>query len=215
VAASSLIISLVTAPVFAGKIASRSPCIGVATWTSGTTEFAECDADGEPHGRGLGCNADGHTMYRLCEHGKTKEYAILDPDGTCEYNGEACRADYPPFVALRLQAKGLAIKARPPRVPFMPPRHFFAPTARQSLQSAIVLALAGAGDRPRRQGAHLPPPPLACMPVARPSHSTAAAKQMRRESDLDDRDAAGGRVHYARDTSHMRSAPFRRPVHAQ
>ena len=53
-----------------------------------------------------------------------------------------------------------------------------------------------------------PPPSVACM--ARASHSTAAAKQMRRASNRDD--APGGRVHYACDTNHMRSAPFRRPV---
>jgi hypothetical protein len=46
--------------------------------------------------------------------------------------------------------------------------------------------------------------------MARALHSTAAAKQMRRASNRDD--APGGGVHYACDTNHMRSAPFRRPV---
>ena len=55
--------------------------------------------------------ADGDTGYILCEHGNTKEYAVLHADGTCEYNGMACSADFPPFVELK--AKVLPIKARP------------------------------------------------------------------------------------------------------
>ena len=61
----------------------------------------------------------------------------------------------------------LAIKARPrtsaPNSRLSLCRIFFAPAARQSVRSAIGLALAGAGDDPRRQGAHLPPPPSACV----------------------------------------------------
>jgi hypothetical protein len=103
--------------VYAGKIAKRfarvgvgSACVGVATGTDGGTWFAECDADGEPHGRGLVCAAGGDTWYNRCEHGSDKEVALLRADGTCEYNGEACRADYAPFVALR--AMVVPIKAR-------------------------------------------------------------------------------------------------------
>ena len=37
--------------VFAGQIAGDSACVGVLTWTDGTTFFVECDADGWSHGR--------------------------------------------------------------------------------------------------------------------------------------------------------------------
>jgi hypothetical protein len=183
--------------VFAGQIAGDYPCVGVETDTSGHTYFVECDADGKEHGRELRCWADGDTVYRRYEHGSEKESAILRADGTCTYDRKDCRADYAPFAALR--AMVVPIKARPRtsaphsrlslcRIvsPPLPPI--------RSVQSAIVLPLAGTRDDPRRQGAHLPTPPsVACM--GRASHSTAAAKQMRRASNRDD--APGGRVHYA------------------
>jgi hypothetical protein len=97
--------------VYAGEIADGSACVGVRTHTDGTTVFVECDADGEEHGRWLYCDAGGDTHYRRCEHGSRKEFAVLRADGTCTYNGEACRADYAPFVAL--QAMVVPIKARP------------------------------------------------------------------------------------------------------
>ncbi len=105
--------------VYAGQIAKRSACVGVATWTDGTTYFAECDADGKEHGRVLVCYVNGNTAYRRCEHGSHEEVAVLRANGTCEYNGEACRADFAPFVAL--QAKVVPIKARPPLGPPQPP----------------------------------------------------------------------------------------------
>ena len=114
--------------VFAGQIAGDFARVGVHTWTSGTTHFVECDADGKEHGRVLGCTAGGDTVYRLCDHGSTKESAWLYADGTCRYNGTVCRADFAPFVAL--QAQVVPIKARPPLVAptaaLMP--HSFAPT---------------------------------------------------------------------------------------
>jgi hypothetical protein len=97
--------------VFAGQIADGFPCVGVLTNTTGATFFVECDADGKEHGRELVCTAGGDTVYSLYEHGRNKEYARLHADGTCAYNGKACRADYAPFVAL--QAMVVPIKARP------------------------------------------------------------------------------------------------------
>jgi hypothetical protein len=97
--------------VFAGSHANGCARVGVNTRTSGTTQFVECDADGKVHGRYLDCYADGDTGYTLYEHGSAKEHALLYADGTCEYNGKACRADFAPFVAL--QAMVLPIKARP------------------------------------------------------------------------------------------------------
>ena len=107
--------------VYAGSIAGGFACVGVATWTDGTTAFVECDADGKEHGRGLGCFAGGDTQYSRFEHGSEKEYAGLDADGTCAYNWKACPADYAPFAALR--AMVVPIKARP---------HTRAPTSRLS-----------------------------------------------------------------------------------
>ncbi len=63
--------------VYEGQIAGDYPCVGVATWTDGTTYFVECDADGKKHGRVLRCFADGHTVYRRYEHGSQKEHAVL------------------------------------------------------------------------------------------------------------------------------------------
>ena len=162
--------------VFAGQVAGDYPCVGVLTFTNGTTWFAECDADGEPHGRWLGCYAGGDTWYYRFEHGSIKEHAVLYADGTCTYNGKACRADYAPFAALR--AKVVPIKARPPLVPPQPPffvPHFLRPH-RPSIRSnrPLFLPLAGAGDDPRRQGARPPPPPSVAL-TARALHSTAAA----------------------------------------
>jgi hypothetical protein len=98
--------------VFAGQIADDSACVGVLTLTDGTTWFVECDADGKEHGRWLGCIADtGDTWYNRWEHGSRKESALLRADGTCAYDGEDCRADFAPFVALR--AMVVPIKARP------------------------------------------------------------------------------------------------------
>jgi hypothetical protein len=115
--------------VFAGQIAGDYACVGVLTYTGGTTSFVECDADGKSHGRFLDCYAGGDTVYGRCEHGSIKEHALLCADGRCKYNREACRADYAPFVALR--AMVVPIKARlqlvPPQPPFFMP-HFFAPT---------------------------------------------------------------------------------------
>jgi hypothetical protein len=150
--------------VYAGSIAYGSACIGVATATDGTTTFVECDADGKEHGRVLDCYANGDTWYGLCEHGSDKEHARLCANGTCLYNGKVCRVDLAPFLAL--QEKVLPIKARPPLVPQQPPffmPHFFRPHRPPIGPIGHVLALAGAGDNPRRQGARPPPPPSACV----------------------------------------------------
>jgi hypothetical protein len=101
--------------VYAGQIAGDFARVGVVTGTNGDTVFVECDADGKEHGRWLGCTAGGDTVYRRCEHGSEKEWAVLRADGTRTYNGEACRADYAPFVALK--AMVVPIKARPAPVP--------------------------------------------------------------------------------------------------
>jgi hypothetical protein len=174
--------------VFAGQIAVDSACVGVLTKTTGTTYFVECDADGEYHGREMDCTAGGDTWYRRYEHGSCKEVALLRADGTCEYDVKACRADYAPFVALR--AMVVPIKARP-RTSAPNSRlcaaFFTRPSPPKSVPSAIVLALAGAGDDPRRQGAHS----FASAISLRGPCGTATAKQTHRASNLDDAPAEG------------------------
>jgi hypothetical protein len=131
--------------VFEGQIAGGCACVGVVTYTSGDTNFVECDADGWSHGRDLVCGADGDTEYYRCEHGRNKEYAVLYADGTCYYNGKPCRADFAPFAAL--QAMVVPIKARPPPVPPQPPLSPPA-TASQSVPSAIVFGTRRSWRRP-------------------------------------------------------------------
>ena len=149
--------------VYVGEIAGGCASVGVNTWTDGDTWYGECDADGQEHGRVLRCFAGGDTAYYLYEHGSYKERAVLYADGTCKYNGKACRADYAPFLAL--QATVLPIKARPHQRPYSRPLRRILPPPIGPI--GHVLALAGAGDGPRRQGAHLPTPPSACMTLNR------------------------------------------------
>jgi hypothetical protein len=196
--------------VFAGQIADGFACVGVRTYTSGGTTFVECDADGLPHGRKLDCTADGDTVYRRYEHGSLKERADLLANGKCFYEkgecfpifckGKKCSADYPPFAAL--QAMVLPIKARHSRpMPAFAPR---TPPANRCIGHCFCTRRSWQRRTPTR-----------CAPAAA-DLSTVAAKQTHRASNRDD--APGGTVHYACNTNHMCSAPFRRPVpavHAQ
>ncbi len=87
--------------VYAGKIAYDAACVGVNTATDGTKNFVEFDANGAVHGRELDCNANGDTWYGLYDHGSCYEKAALRADGTCEYNGKACSADFAPSCSCR------------------------------------------------------------------------------------------------------------------
>jgi hypothetical protein len=181
--------------VYAGQIAGDHACVGVATLTDGDTWFVECDADGKVHGRWLGCFAGGDTHYRQCEHGSGKERAVLYADGTCEYDGKDCRADYLPFVAL--QAMVVPIKAR---------LRTNAPTA-ASLYAAFFpshrpqIGPIGHCFGTRRSWRR--PMPTRCALAAsaislRGPRGTATAKQMHRASNLDDAPAEGCTTHAPR-----------------
>jgi hypothetical protein len=176
---------------YAGKIAGDSVRVGVATYTSGSTAFVECDANGKEHGRRLVCTAGGDTWYYRCEHGRTKEQAVLYANGTCEYDGEACRADYAPFVAL--QAKGLAIKARPalglPTAASMP--HFLPGHRPPVGPIGHCFCTRRNWRRPTPTGCALADSTIGL----RGPCGTATAKQMHHASNLDD--APGGRMHHA------------------
>jgi hypothetical protein len=86
----------------------------------------------------------------------------LRADGTCYYNSQLCSADDARVAAL--QAKVVAIKARPPLGPHSRLYAAFPPYHRLPVGPiGHVLALAGTGHDPRRQGARPPPPPSACV----------------------------------------------------
>ncbi len=101
------------------RMRGKSPATPCASAWPRTPAGARPSSSAMPTGSSTGvalvCTAGGDTRYYLYEHGRTKEQAVLYANGTCEYDGETCRADYAPFV--QLQAKVLPIKARPPLVP--------------------------------------------------------------------------------------------------
>jgi hypothetical protein len=176
--------------VYAGQIAGDAARVGVATYTNGTTFFAECDADGERHGRWLGCNAGGDTEYRRYEHGSDEEDAFWRADGRCEYNGEACHADYAPFVAL--QAMVVPIKARPPLVPPQPPLcRIFSPPRPLIGPIGHCFGTRRSWRRPTPTGCALA---ASAISLCRPC-GTATAKHMHRASNLDDAPAEGCSTH--------------------
>jgi hypothetical protein len=90
---------------YAGQCRDGYACgLGVATYYSGYNrrhkEYAEHGPDGEFDGRKLGRWANGASWYGLCERGKVKEYAVVNSDGTCEYNGKDCAPDDPQEYAV-------------------------------------------------------------------------------------------------------------------
>jgi hypothetical protein len=199
--------------VYAGKIAGDSACVGVVTYTDGTTYFVECDADGQVHGRALDCYAGGDTWYSRYEHGSAKEYAVLSADGTCEYNGEACRADYAPFVAL--QAMVVPIKARPPlghsTAAFVP--HSFAPTRPPVGLLGHCFGICRSWRRPT---------PTRCTLAASASslHGPRGTLHISYQTNAPRvrpgrRSGRKGALRTGMRHNHMHSAPSRRPVHAQ
>jgi hypothetical protein len=88
--------------------------LGVATWSSGTKEYAEHGPDGYFDRRSMYRNADGHTGYRLYERGKSKESAGVSAGGYCEYNGEYCAPDDPRLLALIAQVGPVEVRPAAP-----------------------------------------------------------------------------------------------------
>ncbi len=97
--------------------------LGVATWLSGTKEYAEYGPDGQYDGRCLGHDADGDTYYVLYERGEETEYAFVFADGTCKYNGVACAPDDPRLLALIALVAPVEVRpaARTPHPPLARP----------------------------------------------------------------------------------------------
>ena len=89
---------------YAGQIRDGYACgLGVTTWPSGSTAYAEHGPDGQYDGRYLDRWADGDTYYYVFERGEEKEHAHVFANGNCAYNYEACAPDDPRLLALIAQ----------------------------------------------------------------------------------------------------------------
>ncbi len=105
---------------YAGQCKDGHACgLGVATWSDGSKVYAEHGPDGQSDGRWLLRDADGYNRYRLYERGKSKDYALVSADGTCEYSGEDCTPDDPRLLALIAQIAPVEVRpaARAPHPP--------------------------------------------------------------------------------------------------
>jgi hypothetical protein len=100
---------------YAGQHRGGYACgLGVLTYPSGTKIYAEHGPDGKFDGRYFGRYADGDTWYRLYERGEPKGHAVVDADGTCEYNDEACAPDDPRLLALIAQVAPVEVRPAAP-----------------------------------------------------------------------------------------------------
>jgi hypothetical protein len=144
---------------YAGQRRDGYACgLGVLTFSDGRKAYAEHGPDGECDGRRLWRDADGDTVYRVCECGETKEYAFVFADGRCTYNDEACARDDPRLLALIAQVAPIEVRPAAP-----------APT-----RSRPPLAPKQSSDR--SAGSSLPPQALAAA-VATEVHPHAARRR--------------------------------------
>jgi hypothetical protein len=142
---------------YAGQIRDGHACgLGVATYSSGTKEYAEHGPDGQFDGRWLRRWADGDTEYYLCERGKRKAFAYVYADGRCQYNGEACAPDDPRLLALIAQVAPVEVRpaARAPHPP---------PATRRPLPPKQSSDGSAGSVCPRRRWR--PPWPPRCTPI--------------------------------------------------
>jgi hypothetical protein len=99
---------------YAGQCRDGHACgLGVATRSDGDKEYAEYGPDGQSDGRRL-CRWAGNTDYSLWERGKPKDWAFVDADGSCEYNGVACAPDNPRLLALIAQVAPVEVRPAAP-----------------------------------------------------------------------------------------------------
>ncbi len=100
---------------YAGQCKDGYACgLGVTTWSHGHKAYAEHGPDGQYDGRCLLRFAYGNTWYRLYERGEAKEYADVDADGRCQYNGVACAPDDPRVLALIAQVAPVEVRPAAP-----------------------------------------------------------------------------------------------------
>jgi hypothetical protein len=100
---------------YAGQCRDGFACgLGVTTYSSRTTAYAEHGPDGQPDGRYLYHYARGQTYYRLYERGKQKEYADVRANGFCMYNSVVCAPDDPRLLALIAQVTPVEVRRAAP-----------------------------------------------------------------------------------------------------
>jgi hypothetical protein len=105
---------------YAGQCKDGYACgLGVLTFSDGYKVYAEHGPDGQYDGRRLVRYDNGGTYYDLYERGGMKEYADVDADGTCQYNGVACAQDDPRVLALIAQVAPVEVRLAAPA----PTRH--------------------------------------------------------------------------------------------
>jgi hypothetical protein len=108
---------------YAGQYRDGHACgLGVLTYSDGTKEYADYGPDGQFDGRCLYRDADGDTVYVLCERGERKEYVTVSADGSCVYNGEVCAPHDPRLLALIAHVAPVEVRpaARAPHPPLAP-----------------------------------------------------------------------------------------------
>jgi hypothetical protein len=155
---------------YAGQYKDGHACgLGVATYSSGTKEYAEHGPDGQFDGRYLRRWADGYTHYRLYERGEPKEDAGVSAGGVCSYKGEVCAPDDPRLLALIAQVAPVEVRAAAPTPG--PNSRAHSPPSHRPMARPARFAPAGAGGRRGHRGT--PPFRTPSLVVAR--HSPAAA----------------------------------------
>jgi hypothetical protein len=105
---------------YAGQCKDGYACgLGMFTMSSGSKEYAEHGPDGQFDGRCLFRYVSGITGYSLYERGEEKNFVGVFPDGSREYNGEACAPDDPRVLALIGQVAPVEVRSAAP-VPHPP-----------------------------------------------------------------------------------------------
>jgi hypothetical protein len=137
---------------YAGQCRGGYACgLGVATYSSGSKDYAEYGPDGQYDGRYLERFAQGGTRYRLYERGLRKDHACVYADGTCKYNGEDCAPDDPRLLALIAQVGPVEVRSTA-RAPHPPSARHSDPRNR-AMDRPARLAPAGAGEDRGHRGA--------------------------------------------------------------
>jgi hypothetical protein len=132
---------------YAGQCKDGYACgLGVVTYSSGDKQYAEHGPEGQFDGRCLLRFAYGATWYRLYERGEAKEYADVDADGRCQYNGVACAPDDPRVLALIAHVAPVEVRPAAPA----PQPATQTPSDRPMDQPALLAPAGACEDRGHR-----------------------------------------------------------------
>jgi hypothetical protein len=100
---------------YAGQYRDGHACgLAVLTFSGGHKAYAEHGPDGQCDGRCLLRSVNGDSDYCLVERGRLKDSAVVDVDGTCAYNDEACAPDDPRLLALIAQVAPVEVRPAAP-----------------------------------------------------------------------------------------------------